>query len=1117
MMEEPKLRRPHVPWCTIFLVVASLSAHSAVLYGNLITAKAMAEVGESTTGWSKVGLGMSKALTSDVDHMMNQISDMLVGALGHITGVQASMDKLISTAGNHTEKAVQTHAAALVQLQAQNAAASGNISLKFLIPSVIKMVHTEMEVVNQELQQLLHQLLSILRPVLDKIASWITQFGDIIQAGMTQFTQSLDKAQKVFDQVMAQLSSSDKAKAKEEMLDEVFNLVDIQSDGKITLQDLKDAGMIYSVSALHGDKPDVIFPKYDKQNRGYLSREELGLLVEDKTIPGVMTTILRAYALQLTQIAGNIRSVTERDLLAGAVVNLIAALLPKDPIKALWMAQAMGNNTFPMLMTASVMAQLCINNNVSSTSTLDIGAMFLRMEYLLNPRYIADALDLMSNTSFWFTQGFDPDVQPTCMRVVTEWINQARWGIQIQKKARPKGGFHALNPNTTENDTENDTEHNTGSTGASASASLLEVEVDEVEVEVDAFDPEVLEAMPAHAHRLALLAVTEHRAERHSARASQREALFSTRTSQFLLHNLLQGVAASDGPSERVTRLLHKGENASQAALNWASWVAANATRDALKYQELCFKYSTSSSNVLDSFATQLMGMAKKIKTFISLMETYASPAGIHKIENSVSNFIDHGMHDLFLSVEQAVDHLITEMVPTIEASANAAIHQVTGGIADTAGNAVSSPLGQAIAEPISKIMSDMLGSSNESSSGLPIGKQVGDAIGKGMSETIHDLVGHELEDLIDGLINSALGADEGLSSDTQASLLNVKSTLGVLHVQEGGTRVHTGAFGDLADLLRTLSNLFPTVVNTLKLAQGEVSKAVASMSNVFTIFENTGSGIFSMASMIFELIAWGYFSFAAPLSVILLFYSLWASGFFGGPQAIPGFDEEIEPPKTWTDKLRTVVCCVSCCFGREAPEQEALLKEEEPKSWKEFALELPWKILAKLYDIYCCTCNCLGRCHDAQLCVWSFVVLLQIISLVFFLLTIVFALLAGVKMFINAGCSQIYILGDPTVCTDGIQNIKNFLVSFHVMDPSEDLQGVCNDHKLLTCNLLAEQVMISAALTVGGGFLAFVLSIQMIIESASLHEQARYRRMAAEMYALEDLKQSKASAASSE
>merc|ERR1719450_406611 len=100
-------------------------------------------------------------------------------------------------------------------------------------------------------------------------------------------------------------------------------------------------------------------------------------------------------------------------------------------------------------------------------------------------------------------------------------------------------------------------------------------------------------------------------------------------------------------------------------------------------------------------------------------------------------------------------------------------------------------------------------------------------------------------------------------------------------------------------------------------------------------------------------------------MTLSVLYYGFWASGWFGGPKAST-VSEDYVPPQTCMERL--AVCCTACG-------------------------------------------NCMTRCHDNNCCFWSVILLMEVLCLVLFIVAIILCILSGVKAFMSAGCAQIYIL----------------------------------------------------------------------------------------------------------
>jgi len=240
-----------------------------------------------------------------------------------------------------------------------------------------------------------------------------------------------------------------------------------------------------------------------------------------------------------------------------------------------------------------------------------------------------------------------------------------------------------------------------------------------------------------------------------------------------------------------------------------------------------------------------------------------------------------------------------------------------------------------------------------------------------------------------------------------------------------------------------------PSVVDNLKFARKEVSAVSKQLDTIFGAFQQKGPPIFNEVAGLYSTLWTAYYALFAILTVSILFYGLWASGWFGGPSAALA-DEEYVPPEGMMD--RCLACwssCQACCRG----------------------------------------------CTDSNLCFWSVILIMQVLVLVLFLVSILLCILAGVKAFLAAGCAQIYIVNDSKICTGVLGMIRRWLMSFLLEDPYL-LYEACDAHTLLTCQLIGAKLKKSAVYTTIGSLMAAVFSFQMIIESAILHERARWRKI---------------------
>lgn len=993
----PKVDR-EVPWCSIILVFAALSCHTLVLYGNLETASAMQTLGSSTGGWSRVGTGLARSFRDELDVLMGDIGDKLSDALNQTVGVQKYIDIVVSLVGNATEAAGQE--AVLLQESSQ----SGTLP-----DTILAGVNQTMVVVLAKLTTELDTFLLKIKPALEKAGQMIIKFGDKITQVLESFSQTLDTVQKMFDQIMAQLNSNKRPEIKEEMIHDTYTLFDVSNTGFINEADLTEAAEIYSVSALQGTKPKELMEKYDRDGDNRLDKNEFTLFVDDPSIPKAMAVILRAYAKRLSAVAGNVAAARKRDEVALAVTKYFQLVCAKNKTKLVWVSDALGNGSLPLEFTADIFKTLAQQvDNPDVLTTADVGQVVISTMMELHPKQVMKAVDLLAKTEFWVEEGFDPKDQPLTLQRVTKWVGEAK---------RPRG------------------------------KALLSI------MDENFISEETLDAMPAMAAMLAEENVARHQGAQFSACATRRQALFSTESSQYLLRHLLGGVAASDavdGASEAAQRAINAGVPARPETLMFAKFLSWNASATADRFQKQSFEYTSESSSALDSFANQIQGMIKKITSFIRMAEKYATPAGIARLEKEIQGFAVHAGADMMKVVNKKLETVVRKEAPKLQAGINGAVAKVGNIVSEKVEQIVAGPLIDAMKAPVEQIVGEAL---HNPESGKVIGDMLGDTVGKEIQNITGKVIGDKIEGLLNNSINEAIEkADNAVAEMTPpgSSLLETGTNLEtfdeMVDMQEG----LNGAFDKMSTLLRTMVKFIPQAGDTMKFAKQEVGEAAKVMDSVFNGFEMKGPSIFNNIAALWKTLWSLYFVFLLPMTVGLLFYAFWASGYLGGPQA-PGSTAPDVGPMTLSHRLCN--CCSACSF-------------------------------------------CMTSYHDTQLCFWSCIILFQVVCLLIFVISLVLCILGGVKSFVLEGCSQVYVLEDDGICLETVGVLRKFLDSFHVGEAALNLASVCADNRLLTCDLIATKMKSSTIYTSLFSLLAALFSFQMIIESAMLHTRARYRRM---------------------
>ncbi|CAE7210619.1 unnamed protein product [Symbiodinium natans] len=1044
------LTSPSTPWCTVFLVVATVVFNAIVLVGNKWTADALREVGHSTRGWSHVGMGIATALQTEIDIKMNNVSSMLLGSLEHVVDAQGQLDIVLSMVGNETDAAIAKHPELLLLQQhgperglvlLQEVHGKNASHVEALVPIIIDAIHQVMSLVMEEVEAGLHTLLEKIKPALEQVGKWILQFGDKVTKGLEDFSSTLDKAQKMFDQVMAQMKGG--GNNSDLMIQQTWPIFDDDDSGEVSATELKNVGDWFSISALQGHKAEALIKKYDVSGDGEIGPREFTQLVNDPSIPGSLSVILRKYAKRLAEIAGDVGEARLRDDVARSVANYVKLVCAKNMTKVDWIADRLGNGSIPMDFTGTVFVEMCLSSkdpNAAVFTSADTGLLLTTEVYKLHPEAMLTTIDLMGNSSWWQSQGYDLKDQPACIKMATAWITQ------VQKMAM--------------------TQHDgVGLLSLIEGDSTLQQEL------------ELLEAMPEAAFVMAEESARLYRLERLQERQRRRSQLFSSATSQLLLKRLLGGVSVSDvGNQDKASSALRGGVPAVPETLEFAAFLRANASDRAKELQHYSFDYASESSNSIDDFASKIQAMVKKVESFIQLMEKYATPKGINDLEAKVESFVDKAVEDVRKTVESKLVGLINKSAPQLETAIHSAAHNAGKRLGEMIGSVISNPLAQSLEKPLEDILAGAVGSNATASK---IGQYMSNALGGEIGNLTASTLGDKLGDALEGLLDKALDkasdlAGQGLDTlngklNNKVSLLAVDAEIDRLFSQpkkplmlyqevsqeEGVSDTISEAWQGMVNLLRTFSNLLPTAVSTLKDARSEVSKLSSNLDSIFSVFEEKGPQIFNKVAELWVMIWVIYFVFILPFCLFTLYYGFWANGWFGGPKPI---------------------------------------SPEEPQENPTFLQRL------SLLGSKCC--NCCSNFHDTDLCFWSIIIFMQVIVLVTFLIAVVMAIFAGVKAMIVAGCGQVYVLEDTDVCESALTTLRTFLTKLNVGNSTiysdEDIHGVCDENLLLTCEMVTAKFTKSTIATTVFSFLASIFSLQMLFDAATLHEQAVWRRKAA-------------------
>jgi len=648
-----------IPYCTIFLVLGALISHTLVLMGNMATARAMEALGTSTNGWSNVGLGLGNGLGDELDEVLNTVGTQLSDVIAQVVAVQESIDTVLSLVGGAADtNGVQAPDGSFLQLPSNSqsltsgeiadvtsmlqtgiamkrsgkmqhdgehlldSAELADLSSTELVdqPTIggVPVTHEMVEALMGELRTQMFRFLDVIRPALIRVGQFLIQFGEQVQAGVEGFSTTIDRVQQLFNELMAEFSET--GANKDIMMYDTYGLFDVTGTGTLSVTDLQNVSNIFGISALQGQMAVDLHQTYDTNEDGELDEAEFELFVDDERIPMSMPVVLREYSRRLSQVSGNLAAGRMREEVAQSVVNYFALVCAKNMTKVGWVSDRLTNGSVPLAFTAGILRQLVRNaDDPNKLTVVDVGPIVIEEMTRLQPGYVSQALELMSDPEFWVGEGFDIEDQPDIVEVATRWVVEARHAEQTAPSLRQLFGKEA------------------------AIASMKEATTEAL-----------LAAMPAAAKTLTKRRVKRYKAMKLREKTQRHERLFSSHTSRMLFNELLGGKTASGGgQSPAVQAAINSGVPAVPATLEFAMWLSWNASDTADRFQEQCFEYSGQSSNTLNSFANQMKSMAARISSFLDTMMEHATPRGIQELEERVVGFLDSAADQIMDAIER--------------------------------------------------------------------------------------------------------------------------------------------------------------------------------------------------------------------------------------------------------------------------------------------------------------------------------------------------------------------------------------------------------------------------------------------------------------------------------
>mmetsp|Transcript_6383 Transcript_6383/g.11671 ORF Transcript_6383/g.11671 Transcript_6383/m.11671 type:complete len:879 (-) Transcript_6383:104-2740(-) len=579
-----------IPRCTCFLFVAAITCHTLVLVGNISTALMLKNLGGSAGGWGNVAFSVTHALDTELNPAMAKVTQLLTSTVQAATSLNEGLDTALSVTGSTVDTAMKHY--------------DGSDGPGFKVKAMAgieQVAHTSMG----KVKPLVHALMEDLSPALSQVGEWLGGFSAKTQDTLEEFGTVTDRAQKLIDQVMAQVSST--GGMYEEMVWDTYHIFDPYDDG-IDVKELQQAADQYGITALQGQKAQQLMKKYNTDGKGGIDIHEYEGLVTDPSLPGLMTTILRTYSNKLSGIGSSVKVAKMRAEVAEAVVDYLTLVCSKNLTKVGWVTSRLVDGSLPLEFTADVFYEL-YKSKVSpdNLSPIDVGSLMVNYTLKYNARNVIAALDLLATTNFFASEGFDISIEDETVEQVVEWIEMAEGGEAALK------AFAKVTP-------------------SSASESWA-----------DAYDQEVKKREVQYSSANGL--------------GSPETTSYHTQAASTLRDILLGGSAASAGSKDPdAAQVSGSAQPAKPETLAFARELSENVSQSVKDYNEETHAYSGTSSNPLDSICNSINGMVKKTQSFLTLMDNYAGPGGAEFIEKQADQFVNGTLEDIVLLSGELID-----------------------------------------------------------------------------------------------------------------------------------------------------------------------------------------------------------------------------------------------------------------------------------------------------------------------------------------------------------------------------------------------------------------------------------------------------------------------------
>eukprot|EP00930_Biecheleria_cincta_P066631 TRINITY_DN5283_c0_g1_i1.p1 TRINITY_DN5283_c0_g1~~TRINITY_DN5283_c0_g1_i1.p1 ORF type:complete len:917 (+),score=174.90 TRINITY_DN5283_c0_g1_i1:387-2753(+) len=453
-------------------------------------------------------------------------------------------------------------------------------------------------------------------PALGQVSDWLSGFGEKIQDSLEEFGTTVDRSQKIFDQVTSKISlKAASPEDEKEILDQTFQIFDTDGSGAITIVNMHQIADLYGITALQGKKAESLMDKYntDTKSGREIDRDEYEGLVKDDSLPNLMVNILRKYTKKLSVIGGSVGLASMRAELAESMVDYVSLVSAKNltKIEVLTRQLVDQSSVVPVEFLADIWYEFRQNSHSPDNSALvDIGQLFANDSIKLGPERTLQAINELCNCTFYAAEGFAVEDQDDVVKEVVTWVSNAPGGKDALKK------YGKI--------------ENTAGNWADSYYNYVHEKSEKY--------------MKAHT------AASGNRAMGSTASTHARE----------LQEALLGGKsAAANGQDPDADRVSGSGQPARPETLAFAKEFSQEILDDAHDKNKLASDFSGTSSDALDSVANDMSGMVKKTQSFLTTMDKFAGPQGQDNLKKEANNFIHGTSRDILTISNSQIDRAV--------------------------------------------------------------------------------------------------------------------------------------------------------------------------------------------------------------------------------------------------------------------------------------------------------------------------------------------------------------------------------------------------------------------------------------------------------------------------